>query len=101
MHTELVRALPSSRKRLRPSSVGKKTATQHTNTQRRKAQAMEDEKETPREFDAHTPAQWRDTRIGLAVAARHRHETPEKPEQSGTAVTESYCQLLPIFFDCK
>jgi len=50
---------------------------------------MEDEKELPKKFDAHTPAEWRDTRIGLAVAARDRRETPDKAEQPGTATAES------------
>jgi hypothetical protein len=61
---------------------------------------MEDNKKTPAEFDARTPAEWHDTGVGLAIAARDA-ETPGKAEQSEVAASESYCQLLPVFFDCE
>lgn len=61
---------------------------------------MEDNKKTPAEVDAHTPAECRDTGVGLPVVARDG-ETPGKPEQSEIAAAESYCQLLPVFFKCE
>ncbi|HMD95793.1 MAG TPA: hypothetical protein VKM93_00465 [Terriglobia bacterium] len=44
-------------------------------------QAMEDNRKTPAEFDPRTPAEWHDTGVGLAVAARDG-ETPGKAEES-------------------
>jgi len=101
MDSELARArLAKMEKEIAALERWQKDRLTNEHAIRKGVQAMQDNKKTPAEFDARTPAECPDTGVGLCRCGTRRRDS-----RKGGAIRRrslqlgDYCQLLPVFFD--